>query len=253
MAGSPRGVASHDGRDRFWQEPRAPSKTLVRDTPTGQIPDLMPRPLISANLALSADGKISSVRNTPSGWTSAADHQRLLELRQGAGALLVGRGTLEADRMTLTAPGDPWCCVVSHGSSPDPAHPLFNTPGGPIHWLVTGAEPVEIPPSLQSRVTLHHTSLGEFFDLIAARLPASRLHCEGGGALIRSLAEMDALDELHLTLAGHTLFGGRGAPTLTGGGLGFLSASRRFRLAGFEPRPETGECFLTYLRDRGAQ
>ena len=73
----------------------------------------MPHPSISINFAVSADGKISSVAKRPSGWTSEEDHARLLRLREGADALLVGRGTLEADRMTMRAPGDPLRCVAS--------------------------------------------------------------------------------------------------------------------------------------------
>jgi 2,5-diamino-6-(ribosylamino)-4(3H)-pyrimidinone 5'-phosphate reductase len=197
---------------------------------------------VSLNLALSADGKISSVARRPSGWTSKDDHARLLELRKGADALLVGRGTLEADRMTLKAPGDPWRCVVSRGGGFDPAHPLFHTPGGPVHLLVTeGASPA-IGGS-----TVHRGSLARFLESMAAS-GIRRVHCEGGGQLVFALAELDAIDEIHLTWAGHTLFGGREAPTLSGLPGDFLPASREYELTGFEPCPEAGECFLSYRR-----
>jgi riboflavin biosynthesis pyrimidine reductase len=200
------------------------------------------RPRLSLNLALSADGKISSVARRPSGWTSREDHARLLELRKGADALLVGRGTLEADRMTMKAPGDPWRCVVSRSGRFNPAHPLFHTPGGPVHLLVTeGAAPL-IPGA-----TVHTGSLAGFLETLAAA-GIGRVHCEGGGELAFALAELDAIDEIHLTWAGHTLFGGRAAPTLSGVPGGFLAASRGFELAGFDPRPEIGECFLSYRR-----
>src|SRR5687768_15559057 len=83
------------------------SPSRIRNDP------LMPDPWLSTNLAISADGKISSVHHLPSRWTSAEDHRRLLELRASADALLVGRGTWENDRMTLTAPQNPLRCVVS--------------------------------------------------------------------------------------------------------------------------------------------
>ncbi|MGL4402031.1 MAG: RibD family protein, partial [Luteolibacter sp.] len=98
----------------------------------------MALPRISTNLAISADGKISSSPPRPSGWTSRADHARLLELRGNADAILVGRGTLEADRMTLTVPGklvQPLRCVVSRNGVLDPAHPIFTKQGGGIHLL----------------------------------------------------------------------------------------------------------------------
>lgn len=208
----------------------------------------MARPRISTNLAISADGKISSVARAPSGWTSDEDHQRFIKYREGADAILVGRGTLDADHMTMTAPGNPFRCIVSRSGKLDPAHPLFSTPGGPIHLLVTGGEAPELPESLHSQVTLHQLTLAAFLDHLATDLGISTLHCEGGGQLIRALAEIDAIDTFHLTLAGHTLFGGRAAPTATGVPNDFLPRSVDFRLAHFDPRPDLGECFLSYER-----
>jgi riboflavin biosynthesis pyrimidine reductase len=200
------------------------------------------RPLLSLNLALSADGKISSASMRPSGWTSKGDHVRLLELRKGAGALLVGRGTLEADRMTMKAPDDPWRCVVSRSGRFDPAHPLFHTPGGPVHLLVTEGGAPQI-----TGATVHTGSLAAFLETMAAA-GIGRVHCEGGGELVFALAELDAIDEIHLTWAGHILFGGRESPTLSGVPGDFLPATRLFELTAFEPRPENGECFLSYRR-----
>lgn len=204
--------------------------------------DPVKRPHLSLNLALSADGKISSVGRRPSGWTSKDDHARLLELRKGADALLVGRGTLEADRMTMKAACDPWRCVVSRSGRFDPAHPLFHTPGGPVHLLVTGGVDPEIPGA-----TVHTGELADFLETLAAA-GIRHVHCEGGGKLVFALAELDAIDEIHLTLAGHTLFGGRDAPTLSGVPAAFLPATREYELTEFDPRPETGECFLSYRR-----
>jgi 2,5-diamino-6-(ribosylamino)-4(3H)-pyrimidinone 5'-phosphate reductase len=202
----------------------------------------MKRPHLSLNLALSADGKISSSARRPSGWTSKDDHARLLGLRKGADALLVGRGTLEADRMTMKAPGDPWRCVVSRSGRFDPAHPLFHTPGGPVHLLVTEG----VAPQITG-ATVHTGSLAAFLETLAAA-GIGRVHCEGGGELVFALAELGAIDEIHLTWAGHVLFGGRGSPTLSGVPGNFLPESRCFELTAFEPRPESGECFLSYRR-----
>ena len=63
------------------------------------------------------------------------------QLRENADALMVGRGTLEADRMTMTVPGkstQPLRCIVSRTGAIPPDHPLFHKAGGPIHLLVTG-------------------------------------------------------------------------------------------------------------------
>ena len=61
---------------------------------------------------------------------------------------------------------------------------------------------------------------------------------------------MDAIDEFHLTLAGHTWFGGLDAATATGVPGDFLPKSVGFRVSHFEPRTVDGECFLSYLRIR---
>jgi len=211
----------------------------------------MRRPKISTNLAISADGKISSVSKRPSGWTSPEDHNRFLKLRENADAILVGRGTLEADRMTMTATGHaPLRCIVSRTGLIDPKHPVFSTPGGEIHLLVTG--PTDPPTGFKSvsPVIVHRMSLAEFLETITEQHGVKSLHCEGGGELIRSLAEMDVIDEFHLTLAGHTIFGGEKAPTATGVPGNFLPKSTGFEIGHFEARSEIGECFLTYRRKR---
>jgi riboflavin biosynthesis pyrimidine reductase len=207
----------------------------------------MQRPRISTNLAISADGKISSSPPRPSGWTSREDHARLLELRGNADAILVGRGTLEADRMTLTAPGktvQPLRCIVSRSGKLDPAHPVFSKPGGEIHLLVTG----DFSGGVDAKVTVHRQTLAGFLETLATEYQVRHLHCEGGGELVRALAELDAIDEFHLTLAGHTLFGGFAASTATGIPGDFLPKSVGFEIRSFDPRPAAGECFLSYTR-----
>jgi 2,5-diamino-6-(ribosylamino)-4(3H)-pyrimidinone 5'-phosphate reductase len=127
-----------------------------------------------------------------------------------------------------------------------PDHPLFHKPGGPIHLLVTGESRLATAPD----ATVHHASLGDFLETLATKHGVKQLHCEGGGTLIRSLVAMDVIDEFHLTLAGHTLFGGWSAPSAKGVPDEFLPRSVAFSLSHFEPRPDLGECFLTYRRSQ---
>ncbi len=212
----------------------------------------MLRPWISTNLAISADGKITSVEKRSSGWTSKADHQRLLDLRRGAGALMVGHGTLKADRMTLTVDGQenpPLRCIVTRDGGVESDHPVFSQAGGPIHILSTRSN----TPAPVRGAVMHHGNLESFLRTLHTEQRVERLHCEGGGMLIRELARLDAIDEFHLTLAGHTLFGGRLAPSPTGLPEDWLPASREFELRSFEPHLELGECFLSYIRRRNAQ
>ncbi len=202
----------------------------------------MPRPWISANFAVSADGKISDAAGGASGWTSAEDHQNLVRLRCGAEAIMVGRGTLERDRMRMVVPGaerQPLRCIVSRRGVVDPSQPVFSSPGGRILVLATEE---------RAGMATHGGSVAGFLETLAAEHGVRRLHCEGGGMLLRELAALDVIDELHLTFAGHSVFGGARSATLTGIPGDFLPASRRFRLIAWEPRPDLGECFLLYRR-----
>lgn len=159
---------------------------------------------------------------------------------------MVGRGTLEADRMTMKVPDQKWQplrCVVSRRGVFDAAHPLFHSPGGEIHLLVTENPDCDPPCG-----TLHHGTLAESLAKLAEKHGVQRLHCEGGGGLIRALAELDGIDEFHLTLAGHTLFGGHCAPTATGLPGDFPPCSVEFEMTDFDPQPGSGECFLSYRR-----
>jgi len=212
----------------------------------------MLRPEISANLAISADGKISDVGHRPADWSSAADKQRFRELRCMADALLVGRGTWQADQMKMRVrdraeAAQPLRCVVSRSGKFDSGHPMFRTAGGPIHLLAVSGNAAEFS-GVSQPVTRHSGSLADFLSTLAREHAVRTLHCEGGGQLIRELAELDAIDTLHLTLCGHSLFGGARAPTASGLPGVALPSARRFRLDHFEPRPETGECFLSYTR-----
>ena len=221
----------------------------LEPSPASSRPAPPERPWISANLALSADGKIASGPNSPSGWSSPRDHDRLRELRRPADALMVGHGTLRSDRMTLLCRNPlsgkaPLRCVVSEQGNFDPQHPLFQRPGGDIHLLVTGSHPPrEIPGT-----TLHRTDLPGFLRELRQEFSVQHLHCEGGGQLIHALATLDVLDELHLTYCGHLLFGGQSAPTATGIPGPWLPASRAMKLSSFEADPDTGECYLSYAR-----
>lgn len=140
----------------------------------------------------------------------------------------------------------PLRCVVSHDGIFDFEHPLFHKPGGKIHLLVTGPNLHLPPPDFDGQ--LHHGSLSEFLENLKNHHSVTSLHCEGGGQLIKELAALDAIDEFHATLAGHTLFGGGKSTTPTGVPDDYLPRSLDFQLAVFSPQSESGECFVTYSR-----
>ncbi len=194
---------------------------------------------IILNFAISADGKISTNGNTPSHFTSKKDLARLHKIRKRADAILVGRGTLEADMMTMNTEGEtPWRCVISRSGNFDPTHPLFHSNGGERHLIITESDE---SPDLPA--TIHHCSLEEWLE----KLPIQTLLCEGGGSLAHELFRLDVIDEINLTWATHSLFGGKKTPTLTGIAGEYLPSSRHYELTSFEEASE-GEAFLTYQR-----
>jgi riboflavin biosynthesis pyrimidine reductase len=73
------------------------------------------------------------------------------------------------------------------------------------------------------------------------------LVCEGGPRLAKALAELDAVDELFITIA-PILAGGSGAPGILGTSGTFLPSSRVYQLESM--KVEAGECYLRYVADR---
>ena len=202
-----------------------------------------PKLRVIINFALTAEGKISTTGKSPAHFTSKLDLERLLKIRKRADAILVGRGTLEADQMTMNVEDHaPWRCVISESGQFDPAHPLFQTQGGPRH-LIVGAQ-ADVP---DLPATIHRTDLAGFLEQLRHRPEINTLLCEGGGTLVKELFRLDVVDEINLTWAPHTLFGGHDAPTLTGLPDEFLPASRHYELVEMLNHRED-EVFLTYQK-----
>lgn len=214
----------------------------------------MTRPRILINFAITADGKTSTRAKDPAHFTSKLDLHRLLEIRKRADAILVGRGTLEADAMSMTIPAElkpkiqPLRCIVSRGGKFDLDHKVFNSQGGTVHLLATNPPPEYNPrPYSNAGAVVHQCRLPDFLHRLRTEYNVDTLLCEGGGSLVRALAELDAIDEINLTWATHTIFGGEDAPTITGALGPHLPASLEFALTHFEPL-DNGEVFLTYER-----
>jgi 2,5-diamino-6-(ribosylamino)-4(3H)-pyrimidinone 5'-phosphate reductase len=201
---------------------------------------------VTANFAISGDGKISSSDHRPSGWTSEHDHARLIELRKNADAIIVGKGTLQSDHMSLTvqqSARQPLRCVVSRRGNLHGDEKIFSTPGGPIHLLCT--------ESIDHRwegCAMHEGSLEKFLRTLHHDHHVKHVHCEGGGVLMRELLEIDCVNLLYLTWAAHTLFGGENAPTILGNHVNVFPATRHFALIDHSASPDSGEIFLTYSR-----
>ena len=209
----------------------------------------MQYPKVSINMAVSLDGKISTHAYTPARFTSGRDSKRLLELRAGADALLVGRGTLEADNMRMTVPDEllqggqgPLRCVVSRKGEWNGQHPIFSVSEPAIILYHTECLTNEVSG-------VEHKTVAGVDGLLSdlSQRGVKHVHCEGGGELLRELFAKDLVDELFITWAASKLFGGMGAPTLAGEIGEFLEKSRHFELISMGSG-EDGEAYIHYSR-----
>jgi 5-amino-6-(5-phosphoribosylamino)uracil reductase len=211
---------------------------------------------------MTVDGKITTRNFSPVDFTSREDKLHLLRQRSLGDAVLIGHSTLKRDNVRLGLPGTelreqrlargqtpyPIRVIVSNGGRIDPALKIFQTEISPILIFSTGRMPRRYQKALRGKATLHlskarSVDLEWMLQLLWSDYKVQRVACEGGAELFRSLLERDLVDQLNLTIA-PLMFGGRGAPTLTGLNTDFLPASVHCSLK--EMRTVGDECFLTY-------
>jgi riboflavin-specific deaminase-like protein len=230
------------------------------------------RPRVSANFAITADGRISTRSLTPSDFSSPADKRRLLELRADVDAVIASARTVGADGMTMgLPPEDLRSKRLAAGMSEYPLRVLLSNSGripqglrvfevGFSDILLFSTE--QMPAATRRRLAVIpfvrlHLHSGRTVD-IAAMLRTLRTEygvrhamCEGGGQIFRAFAEQGFLNRLNLTVCPR-VFGGLAAPTLTGVSKIPFPASTRLRLESMERCGD--ELFLRYtvLRDRTA-
>ncbi len=217
-----------------------------------------PRPFVTANFAITADGRISTRNFTPSNFSSKRDKRRLVKIRAACDAVLIGARTLAFDTMTLGIPGvrgknPPLRVIVSNSGRIAPTLRVFQSAGAPIVIFTTKKMPAKTRAALATvaDIFIHPRSsvdLALVLAILRADYGVKRLVCEGGGALLHSFAAADLLDELHLTLC-PLVFGGSAAPTLTGVPGKFLPKSTQLKLVGMKRAGD--ECFTRWRVVRG--
>ncbi len=193
---------------------------------------------VLVNAAMSADGKLSTVRREQVAISGPDDFARVDRLRAGSDAVAVGVGTVLADDPRLTVkdaalverrreggePAQPMRVVAdSRARTPPDARVLDDD--APTYLLVSeAADPdrlgalrrpgVEVAAVGEERVALERA-------LVAlADAGVASLLVEGGGELVFSFLEAGLVDRLS-TFVGPQVIGGRDAPTLADGD-GFL-------------------------------
>jgi riboflavin-specific deaminase-like protein len=217
------------------------------------------RPYLITNFVLTLDGRATiGGRSGPIG--SETDTEMLLGLRTRVDAVMIGAGTMRAERYGRPL-GDPQVRARRErtGLSQDPLMvivsgrldlpwdaPLFTEPGGrALVFTASDTEPPDTACSL--RVVRHEGAV----DLAAAlaHLRTERgiraLLCEGGPRLHAQLIEAELVDELFVTHA-PKLAGGEGPGLVTG----LDEGERRLELAALLHEPGTGELFARYRAQR---
>jgi 2,5-diamino-6-(ribosylamino)-4(3H)-pyrimidinone 5'-phosphate reductase len=201
-------------------------------------------------MAMTADGKIATANRAVSSFTSAQDHEHLLELRATADAVMAGARTVDSAPINL-GPGPVKFrrqrlkrglaeynlrVIVSRSGSVNPRAKIFQRRFSPIIILTTrraGALRLKRLRGLADVVKVcgrNEINFRAALRWLRERWRVKRLLCEGGGELNGALFRAGLVDELHLTIC-PKIFGGRHAPTIADGrGLSQLADAEPFRV-----------------------
>jgi len=188
------------------------------------------RPYTIVNMAMSADGKISSVARKQVRISGQGDRGRVDRLKAGCDAVMVGIGTVLADNPSLTVKSEELRRErVSRGMAENPVRIVVDSRGrtppgsdilrkGPGERIIAVSDRAggDASSRFQGLATVITAGSGEVdLPLLMARLHArgiGRVMVEGGGSLVASLFSHDLVDEFS-TFVGNLVIGGKDAPT----------------------------------------
>jgi len=204
------------------------------------------RPYVVVNIAMSADGKISTRERRQVRISGAQDFTRVDRLKAGCDAVMVGINTVLADDPSLTVKSEEcrkyrrkqgWddhpvrIVVDSTGRIPPDASILHKGEGKRLVAVSKRADAMKVS-LLEKKATVIVAGEDEV-DLCALmnELGAMGIHrvmVEGGGTLIAGLIEAGLVNEIY-TFIGNIIIGGKDSPTFTDGE-GFMMESAFPRL-----------------------
>ncbi len=213
------------------------------------------RPFVAMNFATTVDGR-ATIGGVSGPIGSAADTEMLARLRTRFDAVMIGAGTMRAERYgrlisdqetrerreRFGLPHDPLMVIVSGRLDLPWDAPLFTVGGGRVLvFTASEAEPPEVATSL--RVVRHEgfVDLGAAMRHLRHERGIRALLCEGGPGLHAELQGAGLVDDLFLTIA-PKLAGGEAPRILEGP----LPAVAELELAWL--LEEDGELFARYRR-----
>jgi 2,5-diamino-6-(ribosylamino)-4(3H)-pyrimidinone 5'-phosphate reductase len=202
------------------------------------------RPYVLINMVCSLDGK-TAVDNRAGSIGSSIDRALMRTLRAQADAVMIGAGTLRAEKLRLDVPEDLARARVSRGLEPQPlAIVATNTGNIPLKENLLGHVPdnlvvlvssetpkdsisalsllatVEVVPSRAERepATVERSVLDPIvaLEMLREHYGVGLLMVEGGPTFNHALISTNLVDELFLTLSPR-LLGGEKSPTILEG------------------------------------
>jgi len=215
------------------------------------------RPHIIVNVAMSADGKLSTRERRQVKISGTQDFNRVDRLKAGSDAVMVGIGTVLADDPSLTVKAEE--CRnnrIQRGTDEQPIRIVVDSrarisPDASVFRKGSGKRVVAVsrkanPKKVEQLKKLATVIIAgeDTVDLVQLMeelgdMGIQRIMVEGGGTLIAGLIEQGLVDEIY-SYIGNIIIGGRNAPTLADGD-GFISESDFSRLTLLEYRKiETG-------------
>jgi 2,5-diamino-6-(ribosylamino)-4(3H)-pyrimidinone 5'-phosphate reductase len=204
------------------------------------------RPHVVVNVAMSADGKISTHKRRQVKISGSEDFSRVDRLKAASDAVMVGIGTVLADDPSLTVKSEelkrerraqekdehPVRVVVdSTARIPLTASVLTEGEGKRVIAVSRRATPAKVA-ALKKLATVvvageNEVDIATLLGELGA-MGVRQLMVEGGGTLIANLFSSGLVDELY-TFVGNVIIGGRDAPTPVDGP-GFVNEAEFSRL-----------------------
>jgi 2,5-diamino-6-(ribosylamino)-4(3H)-pyrimidinone 5'-phosphate reductase len=210
------------------------------------------RPYVVVNVAMSADGKLSTRERRQVKISGAQDFNRVDRLKAGSDAVMVGIGTVLADDPSLTVKGEecrrhridrgadehPVRIVVDSSARIPLSAAILHKGGGKRIVAVSEKANRERVEALREHAIVIVAGKNEV-DLAAVMeemgsMGIRRVMVEGGGQLIAGLIRAGLVDEIY-TFIGNIIIGGSTAPT-PADGEGFIREEEFPRLTLIETR-----------------